>query len=127
MGPFFPFSPLVSNSLLKESRAADLGFCKGGDKIFKTRDGKNHVSVAKYRQSTRNNVIYCGVWCLTKGQYADKFNWCFYFSQHTEFISDLVCMIPHVSSVTVHTHGHSGEHCQNGLISARLLGCSVLI
>lgn len=36
MGPFFSFGPLVSNSFLRESRAAGLGFCKGGDKIRET-------------------------------------------------------------------------------------------
>lgn len=33
METFFPFFLIVSNLLLKESRAAGLGFCKGGDKL----------------------------------------------------------------------------------------------
>lgn len=32
-GNFFPFQLFVSNVFLKESRAAGLGFCRGGDKL----------------------------------------------------------------------------------------------
>lgn len=32
-GDLFPFQSFVSNVFLKESRAAGLGFCKGGDKL----------------------------------------------------------------------------------------------
>lgn len=47
------------------------------------------------RQLTRNSVFIVVFHCLTKRQRADKLNWCFYFSKHTNFILDLVYMNPH--------------------------------